>query len=40
MTDLGAEVQLIDALEPLIGGREGLTEVRDQGIVQLQSPFL
>ena len=32
-TDLGAEVQLIDALEPLIGGREGLTEVRDQGIV-------
>ena len=32
-TDLSAEVQLIDALEPLIGGREGLTEVRDQGIV-------
>ena len=32
-TDLGAEVQLIDALEPLIGGREGLTEVCDQGIV-------
>ena len=32
-TDLGAEVQLIDALEPLIGGREGLTEVGDQGIV-------
>ena len=39
-TDLGAEVQLIDALEPLIGGREVLPKSVIRALSQLQSPFL
>ena len=39
-TDLGAQVELVDALEPLIRRGEGLPEVGDQGVVPAPGSLL
>ena len=39
-SNLGTEVQLVDALEPLVGGCEGLTEICDKGVIPAPAIFL